>query len=79
MAEMLNNPAMMQEMMAALGGGGAGAGAGGFGGLGGFGGFGGAAAAPSDTRPPEERFQVQLQVSLNAKGFPIYAETDCSL
>lgn len=31
---------------------------------GGFGGMGGAAspATPSDTRPPEERFQVQLQV-----------------
>ena len=32
------------------------------GGMGGFGG--GAPAAPADTRPPEERFQVQLQVRL---------------
>ena len=39
----------------------------GAGGLGGFGGFGGAPAVPAtpaDTRPPEERFQVQLQVRL---------------
>lgn len=46
------NPALMQQLM---GGGGLG------GGLGGFGGF-DAPAAPTDTRPPEERFQVQLQV-----------------
>ena len=46
------DPAMMQQMMGA------------FGGAGPMGGFGGAAApaAPADTRPPEERFQVQLQV-----------------
>jgi len=34
----------------------------GAGGLGGYGGFGGAPATPADTRPPEERFQAQLQV-----------------
>jgi ubiquilin len=38
----------------------------GAGGLGGYGGFGGvppaSPATPADTRPPEERFQVQLQV-----------------
>lgn len=50
------DPAMMQQMMGAMGGGGFGGGLGG--GLGGF----GATAAPADTRPPEERFQVQLQV-----------------
>ncbi|KAH9949407.1 hypothetical protein B0H21DRAFT_132613 [Amylocystis lapponica] len=76
------DPAMMQQMLAAMGGmGGAGAGAGagaggadpfGFGALGGLGGFGGAvpaaAAAPADARPPEERFQVQLQ-QLQDMGF----------
>jgi ubiquilin len=46
------DPAAMQNMMSAFGGMG--------GGLGG--GF-GAPAAPADSRPPEERFQVQLQVS----------------
>lgn len=40
-------------------------GAAGGGGLGGFGGFGAPpAAVPADTRPPEERFQVQLEVRL---------------
>lgn len=57
------NPALLQAL---LGGGGFGGGPGGFGGLGGLGGgmgtFGAPAAAPADTRPPEERFQVQLQV-----------------
>lgn len=65
------DPALMQQMLAAMGGGvGAGAGAGpagadpfGLGVFGGLGAFGGAPAAPADTRPPEERFQVQLQVS----------------
>ena len=65
------DPALMQQMLAAMGGGaGAGAGAGaagadpfGLGGFGGLGAFGGAPAAPANTRPPEERFQVQLQVS----------------
>jgi ubiquilin len=47
------DPAMLQQMMQSLGGGG--------------GGF-GAPAAPQDTRPPEERFQVQLQ-QLNEMGF----------
>lgn len=53
------DPALMQQM---LFGGGFGAGAGGAGaggaGLGGF----GAPPPPADARPPEERFQVQLQV-----------------
>ncbi|PIL31037.1 hypothetical protein GSI_05732 [Ganoderma sinense ZZ0214-1] len=53
------DPAMMQQMLAAFGGGGAGAGA-----LGGF----GAPTAPADSRPPEERFQVQLQ-QLQDMGF----------
>ena len=47
------DPALMQQMLAAFGGGGGG-------GLGGF----GSPLAPADSRPPEERFQVQLQVRL---------------
>ncbi|KAI9269202.1 hypothetical protein BDA99DRAFT_557959 [Phascolomyces articulosus] len=51
----------LQQRMAAL-----------FGGMGGMGGFGSGAPAtaapPADTRPPEERFQVQLQ-QLNEMGF----------
>ena len=60
------DPALMQQL---LGGGGFG-GAGGYGGYGapGAGGFGGAPAVPTDTRPPEERFQVQLQ-QLQDMGF----------
>jgi ubiquilin len=42
------NPALLQSMLDAGGGG--------------FAYGGGAAPAPADTRPPEERFQVQLQV-----------------
>lgn len=54
------NPALMQQL---LGGGG------GFGGAPGAAGWGGGApAAPADTRPPEERFQVQLQ-QLQEMGF----------
>ncbi|KAI0814746.1 hypothetical protein BC629DRAFT_1279766 [Irpex lacteus] len=66
----LFDPAAMQGMLAAMGGaGGAGFGSPFGGGLGGLGGFGGApAAAPADTRPPEERFQVQLQ-QLQDMGF----------
>ncbi|KAF9073315.1 hypothetical protein BDP27DRAFT_1391088 [Rhodocollybia butyracea] len=60
---MLGNPAMMQQMQQMLAaGGGLGGGLGG--GMGGF----GAPAAPADSRPPEERFQVQLQ-QLNDMGF----------
>jgi len=44
------NPALLQQMM--------GMGASGFGG-----GFGGPTPTPTDARPPEERFQVQLQVT----------------
>ena len=62
----LPNPALLQALLGAgpfggsLGAGGFG---GGFGGLGGgMGTFGVPPAAPADTRPPEERFQVQLQV-----------------
>jgi ubiquilin len=47
------DPAALAQMQSAFGGGG---------GLGGFGGFGAPPAAPADSRPPEERFQVQLQV-----------------
>lgn len=59
------DPALMQQMLFGGGfgggaGGAAGAGGAGFGGPGGF----GAPAPPADTRPPEERYQVQLQVSL---------------
>ena len=66
------DPAAMQQMLGMLGGGGAGAGApglGAFGGLGGLGGLGGVPAAPADTRPPEERFQVQLQVGCSSAFF----------
>ena len=45
------NPALLQSMLDAGGGG-----------LGAYGVGGGSAPAPADTRPPEERFQVQLQV-----------------
>lgn len=53
------DPAAMQQMFSALGGGGGG---------GGFGGFGATPAAPADSRPPEERFEVQLQ-QLQDMGF----------
>ena len=59
------NPALMQQMLA--GNNTMGPGVGAAGGWGGFGdlGFGMAnPPVPSDTRPPEERFQVQLQASL---------------
>ena len=57
------NPALMQQMLAASNAMGQGGAAGGWGGFGGPG-FGmGSPPAPTDTRPPEERFQVQLQVS----------------
>ena len=46
-----SDPAMMQQLMSAFGAPGAG------------GGLFGAPTAPADTRPPEERFQTQLQVS----------------
>ncbi|ESK89641.1 ubiquitin domain-containing [Moniliophthora roreri MCA 2997] len=64
------NPAMMQQMLSAMGG----AGAGGAGGAGaGFnpwmtGGFPSSPPPPADSRPPEERFQVQLQ-QLQDMGF----------
>jgi ubiquilin len=56
---------LMQQMLAASHAMGQGANAaGGWGGFGGAGyGMGGTPPPPSDTRPPEERFQVQLQVS----------------
>lgn len=66
------NPALMQQMLAASHAMGQGANA-----AGGWGGFGGAGyglggipplPVPSDTRPPEERFQVQLQ-QLQDMGF----------
>lgn len=57
------DPAMMQQLLAIGGGGGAAGGAGAGNPFGGFG-TGGAPAAPADTRPPEERFQIQLQVML---------------
>lgn len=53
------NTALMQQILAGGGGPFGGLG-GGFGG--GLGGLGGTPPAPADTRPPEERFQVQLQV-----------------
>ena len=50
------NPALMQQMMSAMGGGAAGANPWGLGGLG------ATPPPPTDSRPPEERFQTQLQV-----------------
>ncbi|KAF8955842.1 hypothetical protein BDZ97DRAFT_1855158 [Flammula alnicola] len=58
------NPALMQQMLGM--GSPYGPGAGGLGGYGG--GFGAASPPPADTRPPEERFQVQLQ-QLQDMGF----------
>ena len=64
------DPALMQMLLGGAGAGGAGfgGGLGAFGGLPGAGGLGGYGAAPSDTRPPEERFQVQLE-QLRGMGF----------
>jgi ubiquilin len=63
----------MQQMLQAMGGGAGGGGAEGAAGafnplamLGGLGG--GAPAAPTDTRPPEERYEEQLR-QLNDMGF----------
>ncbi|KAG2052752.1 hypothetical protein BDR06DRAFT_957470 [Suillus hirtellus] len=53
------NPAALAQMQTAFGG---------SGGQGGFGGFGAPPAASADSRPPEERFQVQLQ-QLQDMGF----------
>ncbi|KAK4626728.1 Ubiquitin domain-containing protein DSK2 [Fulvia fulva] len=74
--QMMQNPEMMQNMMRMMGGGmggnagGEGAGAGGFNPFGAMGGFGAPTEpqAPADTRPPEERYELQLQ-SLNDMGF----------
>ncbi|RKU43517.1 hypothetical protein DL546_005697 [Coniochaeta pulveracea] len=62
-------PEQIQQVMQLMGGAG-GASAGFPGGLGGFGGFGAPAAAPapSDNRPPEERYAEQLR-QLNDMGF----------
>jgi len=60
------DPALMQQLFS--GGGGPGGGASMPFGLGGFGGGNAAPVMPQDTRPPEERFQVQLQ-QLNEMGF----------
>ena len=69
------NPALMQQMLAASHAMSQGANAaGGWGGFG-AGGYGMGAPpipVPSDTRPPEERFQVQLQVSL-FHSLPFYS------
>ena len=58
----LLDPAMMQQFLGAFG-------APGGGGPGGLGGFGGGLfqppATPADTRPPEERYQAQLEVSFS--------------
>lgn len=74
------DPAMMQQMMSAFGGAdgapGAGAAAGGnpFAAFGAnpfaAGAFGGPASPPADSRPPEVRFETQLQVGL----YPIFHE-----
>lgn len=53
------DPALIQQILGGLG---AGAGGGGLPGFGGAGGFGATPPQPADSRPPEERFQVQLQV-----------------
>lgn len=55
----LIDPALMQQIFGGLG---AGTGGGGFTGLGGMGGLGAVPQQPTDSRTPEERFQVQLQV-----------------
>lgn len=73
---LFQNPALMQQMLGAMGGGGGGAGPGAgqfnpfaamFGPGGGMAG-GPQAAAPVDTRPPEERYEAQLR-QLNEMGF----------
>lgn len=76
----LQNPQLMQQMLQAMGGaGGAGGGTGaepfnpftamfGPGGMGAMGGQGQAQQQPSDTRPPEERYEEQLR-QLNEMGF----------
>ncbi|KAG2221248.1 hypothetical protein INT45_012369, partial [Circinella minor] len=56
------DPQLQQRMTALFGG------MGGMGNMGNMGGMGGLPAAPTDNRPPEERFQVQLQ-QLNEMGF----------
>ena len=58
------DPAMMQQLLA-LGGPG-GPGGGGLGG--GLGGMFGSPPTPADTRPPEERFQTQLEVSFSQES-----------
>ncbi|KIY51932.1 hypothetical protein FISHEDRAFT_36246 [Fistulina hepatica ATCC 64428] len=70
----LFDPGLMQSLLGggagANAGAGAGTGAGGFGGVNPFAAFGAGStpATPADTRPPEERFQVQLQ-QLQDMGF----------
>lgn len=75
-----SDPNALANMLAALQG--SGSGGGGFGGFGGGGlgsfgggGLGGAPAAPADTRSPEERFQVQLQVLLFHQIFEAFPDT----
>jgi hypothetical protein len=73
----LFDPAMLQ-LMNSLGGGGTGAGTGMPGLLGSrpfglppFGGLGAAASPSADPRPPEERFEVQLQVCPHCESRPL--------
>jgi ubiquilin len=76
---MMQDPEAMRNMMQMMGGAGGAGGAGanpannpfaGLFGPGGFGagGFGQAPAAPADTRPPEEVYEIQLR-QLNEMGF----------
>ena len=66
----LVDPALIQQLLGGLG---SGAGGGGIPGMGGLvGGFGGA-PQPTDTRSPEERFQVQLQVRTPMHSNTLYS------
>ena len=63
----LFDPAMMQQLMGTFG-------------APGGGGLFGAPAAPADTRPPEERFQTQLEVSVpqESNNWIVIDVLDCS-
>ena len=68
-AALAQNPELMQQMMGMMGGTGAGTGAENpFAAMFGPGGFGAGAAAPQDTRAPEDRYAEQLR-QLNDMGF----------
>ena len=72
----LFDPAMMQQLMGTFGA----PGGGGLFGAPGGGGLFGAPATPVDTRPPEERFQIQLEVSVpqESNNWVVIDVLDCS-